>query len=281
MAQEFMSFRKLAAQFDAVCFDSYGVLKNYAGAIDGGPETLRMLRESGKELRILTNDASRSQGQQADRFREIGYTSIRASEIITSGMMARIYLRDKINKGSVAYLGTAASARYVLDAGCPAIPMGEVSEFEDVSALAFLDDEGFDWATDINAAINLLRVRNIPVIVANTDKLYPVSAGRVALATGGIARLVEGLVNRTFMYFGKPDSQMFSYAYEDLQRVDSIPKREVLMVGDTLRTDIIGANKFGIRTCLTLTGNTTERDYAEDIERAGIRPDFVCRSIGD
>ena len=272
-------FLPLARRYRAVCFDSYGVLKDYAGTIAGGPATLQALRDEGVEVRVLTNDASRSQGQQAERFRDLGYAAIRASEIITSGMMARLYLREKITAGSVAYLGTAASARYVLDAGCLAVPMGEVTDFDDITALAFLDDEGFAWHHDINAAINLLRARNIPVVVANTDKLYPASRGRVALATGGIAQLVEGVVNRTFLHFGKPDTQMFNYAFEDLNRGDSIAKREVLMVGDTLRTDILGANKFGIHTCLTLTGNTTARDYAEDIERAGIRPDFVVESI--
>ena len=280
MVPQPQSFLDLARGFKAICFDSYGVLKDYAGAIEGGPATLHALREEGIEVRILTNDASRSQGQQASRFRDLGYTAVQASEIITSGMMARLYLREKITSGSVAYLGTAASARYVLDAGCLAVPMGEVRDFDEITALAFLDDEGFDWKTDINAAVNLLRARNIPVVVANTDKLYPVSRGRVAVATGGIAKLVEGLVNRTFLHFGKPDTQMFTYAYEDLNRGDSIAKSEILMVGDTLRTDIIGANKFGIRSCLTLTGNTTLRDYAEDLERSGIRPDHVCESIG-
>ncbi len=273
-------FLPLARQFKAVCFDSYGVLKNYAGAIEGGAEVLDTLRAEGTEIRILTNDASRSQGQQAQRFNELGYTRIRASEIITSGMMAKLYLREKITTGAVAYLGTAASARYVLDAGCVAVPIAEVDDFQEITAMVFLDDEGFDWNTDLNTTINLLRARNIPVVVANTDKLYPVTRTRVSLATGGIAKLVEGVVNRTFLHFGKPDTQMFNYAFEDLNRAESVAKREVLMVGDTLRTDILGANKFGIRTCLTLSGNTTERDYAEDIERSGIQPDFVCLSIG-
>lgn len=273
-------FLPLARQFKAVLFDSYGVLKNYAGVIEGGVEALETLRAEGIALRVLTNDASRSRGQQADKFRALGYSSMRTDEIITSGMMAKLFLQEKVNSGSVAYLGTPDAARYVLDAGCVAVPVGEVDDFNDITALVFLDDEGFDWNLDLNAAVNLLRHRNIPVVVANTDKLYPKSLGRVAVATGGLAKLVEEVVGRKFLYFGKPDTQMFNYAYEELNLNESIAKSEVLMVGDTLTTDIIGANKFGIRSCLALSGVTSAKEYIVSIERTGIMPDHTINSIG-
>ena len=39
-----------------------------------------------------------------------------------------------------------------------------------------LDDEGFDWCQDLNKTVNLIRKKTIPVIVANTDRAYPLSA---------------------------------------------------------------------------------------------------------
>jgi len=274
------SFLSLARQFRAIFFDSYGVLKVAGGKVEGGPELIETLREEGIEIRILTNDSSRSQGNQATRFRELGYASIRSSEIITSGMMAKLFLKEKITSGKVAYLGTEASARYVLDAGCEAIAVSDVTNPDEVNGMVFLDDEGFDWNTDLNAVINLIRNRNIPTIVANTDYLYPTTGGRVALATGGIAKLVESVLGRKFLHFGKPDTQMFNYAFEDINLSDSFAKKDVLMVGDTLGTDIIGGNKFGIKTCLVLSGNTSSRNYNQDIVRTGIGPDYVVDSIG-
>jgi len=274
------SFRTLAQQFRAIFFDSYGVLKVAGGKVEGGPELIEFLRDEGIEIRVLTNDSSRSQGSQATRFRELGYSSIRSSEIITSGMMAKLFLKEKITSGKVAYLGTEASARYVLDAGCEAVPVSTVTDPEEINGMVFLDDEGFDWNTDLNAVINLIRNRNIPTIVANTDYLYPTSGGKVALATGGIAKLVESVLGRKFLHFGKPDTQMFNYAFEDLNFSDSFAKKDVLMVGDTLGTDIIGGNKFGIQTCLVLSGNTSMKNYNQDIVRTGIGPDFVVDSIG-
>ena len=47
------------------------------------------------------------------------------------------------------------------------------SNIDKVSALIFLDDEGFDWCSDLNKTVNLMRKKTIPVIVANTDRAYP------------------------------------------------------------------------------------------------------------
>ena len=272
-------FLPLARQFRAVLLDSYGVLKNAAGLIEGGPAAVTRLREENVAIRVLTNDASRSKGRQGRRFREMGY-DIRPDEIISSGMMARLYLQDKIGGGPVAYLGTEAAAGYIEDAGCVPVPVRDVTADANIRAMAFLDDEGFDWNTDLNATVNLLRERNVPVLVANSDLLYPVRGGRVGIATGGLAAAVERLVGRTFLRFGKPDSQMFSFAYEDLNLHDSVRKREILMVGDTLGTDILGGNKFGIRTCLVLSGNTREENFEEELVRQGVVPDYVVRGIG-
>lgn len=276
------SFLETAKAYKAIFLDSYGVLKNYFGAIEGVQETIDALRRMNKEIRILTNDASRSQGQQAEGFKRIGIQGIDEQEIITSGMMAKNFLDTKIRYGKIAYLGTENSAHYILQAGLDHIPVKdiELDDLHQISAFVFLDDEGFDWNTDINKTINLLRRKIIPVIVANSDNLYPVSHNDVSVATGGLAKLVENILNKKFIHFGKPDSQMFMYAFEDLNRNQTIEKHEILMVGDTLHTDILGGNKFGVHTTLVLTGNTRRENSEMLIHSSGIIPDYICESIG-
>jgi HAD superfamily hydrolase (TIGR01450 family) len=275
------SFLSLAVNFKAVFLDSYGVLKNYKGLIEGVQHTVAFLREKGIAVRVLTNDASRSQEQQIDSFAQLGLNGFQTHEVITSGMMAKHFLQHKITSGKIAYLGTENSAHYILQSGLEHVSVREVDidKADDVSAFVFLDDEGFDWNTDINKTINLLRRKNIPVIVANSDKLYPVSKNDVAIAAGGIARLVESVMNRKFIHFGKPDTQMFTYAYNRLKRLGTYTKEDILMVGDNLHTDILGGNKFGIKTALVLSGNTSESNAEQQIAATGIIPDFVCRSI--
>lgn len=278
---EIQSFFKVSWNFRAIFFDSYGVLKNHMGLIDGVDDTIADLKADGIPIRILTNDASRTPEQQFENFRRKGLTHIAVEEIITSGMMAQQFLIQKIMSGNVAYLGTPNSAEYIRQAGLRAIPVSDLTPdiYDTISAFVFLDDEGFDWSRDLNRTINFVLNRNVPVIVANSDKLYPVSKNTVAVAAGGIAQIVENLTGKKFLHFGKPDTQMYIYAFEDLSKLGNFQKRDVLMVGDNLSTDILGANKFGIQTALVLTGNTSPKNFQVQIATTGIIPDFVCKSI--
>src|SRR6056297_3465533 len=101
-----VSFKNVVKKFKAVFIDSYGVLKNHTGLIEGVDESIKYLRNQGIAVRVLTNDASRSQQQQVEMFKRLGLNSLREDEIITSGMLARQFLELKIKKGRVAYLGT-------------------------------------------------------------------------------------------------------------------------------------------------------------------------------
>ncbi|HPG05860.1 MAG TPA: HAD-IIA family hydrolase [Saprospiraceae bacterium] len=274
-------FIHIAQQYKAVFFDSYGVLKNYKGLIEGAQATLNHLRDREISIRVLTNDASRSQEQQADSFARLGLSGIHPDEIVTSGMMAKHFLEQKIREGKIAYLGTENSAQYILQSGLEHIAVRDIDleDLDAISAFVFLDDEGFDWNIDISKTVNILRRKVIPVIVANSDRVYPVSRNDVSIATGGIAELVENMLNKKFIHFGKPDSQMFIYAFDQLNRSVTVAKEDILMVGDTLHTDILGGNRFGLDTILVLSGNTRKESAANLIESTGIIPDYNCPSI--
>ncbi len=278
---EKVSFSWLAREFKAVFIDSYGVLKNHRGLISGVEKAIHYLRDEGITLRVLTNDASRSQIQQVEVFRELGLNSLKEEEIITSGMLARQFLELKIKEGKIAYLGTENSAECILHSGIERIAVADLdlSDIDDIRAFVFLDDEGFDWNRDINKTVNFLRRKNLPVIVANSDKYYPISKNDVAVAIGGVSRLVESVLNQKFIRFGKPDTQMFMYAFDDINKTGTYEKSDILMVGDTLNTDILGGNKFGLKTLLVLSGNTHPENVYVKISSTGIIPDYITDSI--
>lgn len=275
------SFKSLVKDYKAVFLDSYGVLKNYNGMVPGAQETLNFIKRQGIAFKVLTNDASRSQIRQAEGFERIGLKGIEPKDIITSGMMAKAFLENKVKNAKVAYLGTKQASEYILAAQLESIPIRELDldDIEDIAALVFLDDEGFDWNQDINKTVNLLRKANIPAIVANSDKLYPVAKNDVAIATGGVAQLVESILGREFIQFGKPDSQMFMHAFEQINQEGKFSRQDILMVGDTLHTDILGGNKFGLRTVLVLTGNTRAGSVDIKVRSTGVYPDYICDSI--
>ena len=276
------SFKAVAANYKFVFFDAFGVLKNAEGILPEIQETFDWLQREGKEFYVLTNDASRSPVQLAESYYRQNFFAITPDRIISSGMLARDYLDLKVHHGTVAYLGTADSAHYLETADLKTLPISEVDlkDVADINALVLLDDEGFDWNNDITKTVNLLRKRNIPVIVANTDATYPTSKTRVSIAIGAVARMIESIVGKQFINFGKPDAQLFMFAYERVQELaKGITRSDILMVGDTLKTDILGGNKFGLDTVLVLTGNTQPDDAELLIRSTGIIPTYVCESI--
>lgn len=279
---DILPFKEIVTSYSTVFFDAFGVLKNHRGILPGIQNTFKFLGEQGIDYFIVTNDASRSPSDLAQSYQQQGLHMIVEEKIVSSGMLAQDYLSLKVRNGKVAYLGGEKSAYYIKAAGLEAINISDVdlAHCDDINALVFMDDEGYEWYEGINKAVNLLRQINIPVIVSNTDKSYPVSSSEVAIATGGLANMVQDIVGKTFVKFGKPDSQIFVFAMEhSIEQGGTADKNKILMVGDTLATDILGANKFGLDTLLVLTGNTLKKHMDVRIGATGIIPTYVSESV--
>jgi len=278
--QRVEDFKSIIDKYKVIFFDAFGVLKNYNGILPGIEKTFEYLEAQGKEYYIVTNDASRSPAQLAESYHNAGLNIISAEKIVSSGMLTKEYLDLQVKDGIVAYLGTLNSAHYIESSGLKTLPVSDIDSgnIDKVNALVFLDDEGFDWAKDLNKTVNLIRKRTIPVIVANTDRAYPLTVTDVSIAIGGIAAMIESVVGKQFIRFGKPDSQMFMFAYDLARTKVSVNKTDIVMVGDTLNTDILGGNKFGLDTVLVLSGNTLAKDVDSRIIATGIAPTYICDS---
>ncbi|MFY0606635.1 MAG: HAD-IIA family hydrolase [Cyclobacteriaceae bacterium] len=274
-------FKSIVNQYSTIFFDAFGVLKNHGGLIPGIEDTFKYLEDNNIEYFIITNDASRGPLELAEDYQTRGLKQITKSKIVSSGMLAREYLKLKVKEGTVAYLGTDASAHYLQTSGINTVSIGDLNldDAESIKALVFMDDEGYDWQKDINKALNLLRMVNIPAIISNTDKTYPTSKSEVAIAAGALANMIEDISGKSFIRFGKPDAQMFIFAHEHaVAQGGTSDRSKILMVGDTLGTDILGGNKFGLDTALVLTGNTLEKYADMRITTSGIAPTYICHS---
>jgi HAD superfamily hydrolase (TIGR01450 family) len=278
---DLVSFRETTEKYSVIFLDAYGVLKSSTGLIDGALETVTSLIAAGKEVFVVTNDSSRSPESMADRYAEqAGGELLPPERYISSGLLAAEYLENQIPYGKVAYLGKPESAHYIEIAGKIPVPVAECTPKDNLVAIVLLDDEGFDWFRDVNATLNLIRRTNVPVIVANADITYPMRGNDIAIAVGSLGGLLADITEKTFVRFGKPDSMMFAYALARArEQLPKVTKRDVLFVGDTLRTDIIGANTYGFDTTLVLSGNTLPEQADLMIRSSGIIPTFLSHSI--
>jgi HAD superfamily hydrolase (TIGR01450 family) len=276
-----VSFKETTDKYSVIFLDAYGVLKSSTGLIDGALEAVTSLIAAGKEVFVVTNDSSRSPEAMADRYaQQAGDELLPPERYISSGLLCAEYLEKQIPYGKVAYLGKPESAHYIEIAGKIPVPVEECTPKDNLVAIVLLDDEGFDWFRGVNATLNLIRRTNVPVVVANADITYPMRGNDIAIAVGSLGGLLSDITEKTFVRFGKPDSMMFAYALARArEQLPKVTKRDVLFVGDTLRTDIIGANTYGFDTTLVLSGNTLPEQADLMIRSSGIIPTFISDSI--
>ena len=275
------SFEDLADDFPVIFLDAFGVLIDASGLMGPSPEVIERLITAGKDLYVVTNDASRSPEVLAEYYMNSeGRPTIAADRFISSGILAGEVLAEQITEGKVGYLGTPASAEYIRRAGLEPIPLTECSEDSEIAGIALLDDDGFEWRDGINKTLNMLRRKPVPTVVANGDLGYPAGHGRIEAAIGSIAHVLEGILDTRFIRCSKPDAVMFSRAFEKASLDHpGLLRSDVLMVGDTLQTDIRGGRDFGLKTALVCSGHTQRNRVSELIQRLDVAPDFLCESI--
>jgi HAD superfamily hydrolase (TIGR01459 family) len=95
---------------------------------------------------------------------------------------------------------------------------------------------------------------NLPLVCANPDKRV-MYGDQIVLCSGAIAAHYQSMGGEMRQH-GKPDAEIYqilhSRAQESLNK--EISKDRILMIGDSLATDIAGANAYGIDSLMVLSG---------------------------
>jgi len=249
----------LLARYDFFLLDAYGVLVHSTGAMPGAAEFLQDLRAAGKGFRVVTNDASRLPATAAAFYRGYGL-EIEADEILTSAMLLRPFFEASGLVGArCMVLGPEDSFTYVRDAG--GVPIAPDAD-SPLDAVILCDDAGYPFLKTMDAILSNLcrhfdRGESPVLIVPNPDVIYPAGTDGFGFTSGAAALLLEAALAQrypqrrpSFSRLGKPFGPMF----REVQR--QCPDQSLLMIGDQLETDIVGARSQGIDAALIDTGIT-------------------------
>jgi HAD superfamily hydrolase (TIGR01459 family) len=264
-------FLDLLDRYDAILLDAYGVLVNLDGALPGAAGWIDELNRRGKPYWLVSNTAARLPESAAVRYQGFGL-AIPAEHILSSGMLLTPYFaRHDLVGRRIRLLGPADSVRYAELAGGVVVDAGE-----DFDALVVADQAGFDFVAAVDEVLSRLFMKidagqSAPLILPNPDLVYPTAQG-CGITSGAVALMIEAALQRRypdrtdlrFVGLGKPHPDLFE---EAIRRVGS---RNVLMVGDQLETDILGANRVGIDSALVPGGITGNRYGSADA-----RPTYV------
>lgn len=260
-----LSFAELRTLHAAVLFDAYGVLVNASGALPGAGDAVRLLQRHDQPFLVVTNDASRSPERAAQRLARLG-VPVEPAHILSSGMMIGPALHAHgLANGRVVVLGTEDSANYAREVGATVV---DPSPDHPADAVVIADEGSIDLVDSLDAILSMIleahhHGRMPRLILANPDLIYPSGLRRCGFTAGAFARMLEQALEvllheeaPTFEVLGKPSPIHFNAALE------AIGTRDVVMLGDTLHTDIAGAQTVGIDSAIVLTGVTTRANVA-------------------
>lgn len=266
------SFLELAAGFTVILLDAHGVLTMGDEVIPGAAAAVHGLRAMGKVVRVVTNNASQSPEKLLHRFREKGFP-FEQTEVVTSGMTVREAMaRSPWCEAPYLLVGTEESR----ESYAPPWRAGEARYVLMCSNRDYYRDSRLMAAVE-----SLLERGPVPVVLANPDLVAPEGQGRMNPVAGyTVARWAERFPIAV-IGLGKPFAAVFQRAMAGLE---GVAPRQVLMVGDTLDTDILGGLAMGYRTCLTASGAYHGLAWAAIralCHKKMIFPDYLVAGIGD
>jgi HAD superfamily hydrolase (TIGR01459 family) len=241
----------------AALVDVWGVLTDGARAYAHAIETLKALRARGVPVALVSN-TSRRGGELARLLERQGLTSDLYDAVITGGGLAFKHLSAEVARRRAGggddlrclIVGTQPGGDWAREAGLQCVE--SVGEADLLLGFGVLGDgdpraDAPPPAPDI-AVRRLLRTAarsGLPLVLTNADTSVRI-AGALHLGIGALAPLYQSF-GGTVRLYGKPGADMFAAAL-DAVGVDD-PGR-VVMIGDTLATDIAGARDAGIATVL-------------------------------
>lgn len=254
----------LLESYDLTMFDLDGVVYVSGAAIDGVPDRLRRVRESGVHLAFVTNNASRTPERVAAHLVELGIDAGPA-DVVTSAQAAARVLRERFGQGArVLLLGGAG-----LEAALAAEDLVGVAEPDD-DVVAVVSGYGPDvlWKHVMRAA-TLVR-GGLPYVATNADLTIPTDYG-LAPGHGMLVKAISDFAGVEPVVAGKPSRPLLD---ETVRRVGG---ERPLMVGDRLDTDIEGANVVEVDSLLVMTGVT----HLTELVAAGpaLRPTYVSADL--
>jgi NagD protein len=242
--------------------DMDGVIYRGSEAIPGAAEFIRHLQDERIPYLFLTNNSSYTGLDVVVKLRKFGIdTSV--DHVYTSALATAQFVRTQRPNGTAYVIGEGGllnalnDVNYAISRESPdyvIVGEGRVLNYEMVEAAHRMIAQGAQ------------------LISTNADTWCPTDAGPRP-GCGAIVALLEAATGRKAYHVGKPNPFMMRAARKEI----GLRTDEVIMVGDTMETDIRGASDLGFQSILVLTGSSTR----ESLREFPFSPTRVVESIAD
>ncbi|MBI3871307.1 MAG: HAD-IIA family hydrolase [Verrucomicrobia bacterium] len=247
--------------------DMDGVIYRENQLIPGAADFVRALSASGTPFLFLTNNSAPTPQDLAVRLEHLGIAGLSARHFYTSAQNTADFLSET-------------------DPGCTAFVLGEGGLHTALHERRIANDaiqpryvvvgEGASTTEKLGRAHECIE-RGARLLATNPDNWCPVSSEKTRPGAGATAAYLEASTGRRAYYLGKPNGYMFHRARRKLVEITLSEPEQVIMIGDTMETDIRGAVEAGMQSFLVLSGSTQLEVVGDYV----YQPTRVLQSVGD
>ncbi len=258
----------IADLYDTFLLDAFGVLNVGDTAIPGAPERIADFQRAGKRVLVVSNAAGFPHRMLMEKYARLGF-DFAPEDVITSrkAMIAGIAAEDR-------HWGVMANpdfGREDLEHLAFDFLEDDPAPYDAVAGFLLIGSAVWTEARQVLLE-DALRKRPRPVHVGNPDIAAPRESGP-SREPGHWAHRLADRTGVKPVFHGKPYRNIYDLAFA---RLGHAPKDRVVMVGDSLHTDILGGQVAGAATALiTSHGLLRGADPFTAITQCGLRPDHV------
>ena len=224
--------------FRAFIFDLDGCVYHGETLLPGVDTVLETLRRSGRRVLFLTNNSRQAADELLAKLRRLGIAAT-PEELLSGAEIAGPVVRTRYGPSRVLAVGSPRLLALLAGAGHTVLPL---ADYRRAQVVVIGHDDAFDYPK-LTALARAVRA-GAAFVAVNLDPRLPVEAGAFFPGCGAIVEAVATAAGVRPVVVGKPEPHLFQVA---LQRL-GLPSQAVAMVGDSIHSDIRGAQGVGLPT---------------------------------
>ncbi len=274
---------EITNKFDYYIIDLWGVLHDGHDPYKGAVSALKNLKAAGKKIVLLSN-APRRASIAREKLQELGFDETMYDLLITSGEVTYEFIKTAKNLGNKYYYIGPEKDRYLLQG----LNFEEVAKAKEADFALATGFEGFGSSFDEKQhQLDECLQAGLHLFVANPDKIVVKQTGEEQICAGlmGIYYMEHG---GKITYFGKPHDNAYKKCL-DFFGLGKEHHEKILCIGDSLHTDIAGANVLGAGSLLVaggihkrdfyVNGKIVEAKLLEHFEKDQGTPDYIIEEF--